>query len=152
MLDGLLLSIAPRVLHGLGNGRTRRLLTPNDRADRHRKSEDVAHQLGHLALGEAINPHQHRDDGIHCRSERARGDAFWQFAHCPVVAQPAVERVQLVLRDNRLDGRQLEHLMSMRFGVLAMQEPGARLVIDVDARSLLVILVPAREHRAWTSR
>ena len=119
---------------------------PDDRADRHLKSEDVAHQLGHLALGEPINPHQHRDDGIHRRSERARGDALWQLAHRPVVAQPAVERVLRVLRDNRLDGRQLEHLMSMRFSVLAMQEPRAHLALLRDTGNTLVDLFRGHQH------
>ena len=145
MLDGLLFSIAPRVLHGLGNGRTRRLLTPDDRADRHLKSEEIARQFGHLALGEPINTHQHGDDRIHRRSERASGDAFWQLAHRPVVAQPAVERVLLVLRDDRLDGRQFEHLMSMRFGVSTVKEPGTFIALLRDTGNDFVDLF--RRHQ-----
>ena len=62
-----------------------------------------------------------------------------------VAAQPAVERVLLVLRDDRLDGRQLEHLMSMRFGVLAMQQPRARLALLRDTGNDFVDLF--RRHQ-----
>ena len=63
-----------------------------------------------------------------------------------MVAQPAVERVLLVLRDNRLDGRQLEHLMSMRFGVLAVQKPRAHLALLRDTGNNLLDLFRRHQH------
>ena len=81
------------------------------------------------------------------RGRRARRDALWQFAHRPLVAQPTVERVLLVLRYNRLDGRQFEHLMSMRFGVLAMQQPRARLALLRDTGNNLLDLFQRHQER-----
>ena len=63
-----------------------------------------------------------------------------------MVAQPAVERVLLVLRDNRLDGKQLEHLMSMRFGVLAVQKPRAHLALLRDTGNNLLDLFRRHQH------
>ena len=105
VLDGLRIVVAPRVLDRLGNGSTRGLLTSNDRADRHLQSENVAHQLGDLALGQSVNPHQDCDDGIHGRAKCARGDAHWQLTHGSMAAQTAAKRVLLILGDNGLDGR-----------------------------------------------
>lgn len=66
-------------------------------------------------------------------------------AHRPVVAQPAVERVLLVLRDDRLDGRQFEHLMSMRFGVSTVKEPGTFIALLRDTGNDFVDLF--RRHQ-----
>ncbi len=80
MAAPLLLYVAPRVVHRRSNGGTRGLLTPNHGADRHLQAEEVTYQLWNLALGQPVNPHQDRDDGIHRRSERA-----WRrlLATCP---------------------------------------------------------------------
>jgi hypothetical protein len=124
VLDGLLLDVAPRVLDRLGDSGARGLLTSKDRADRHLPSEKVAHPLGHLALGQAVNPHEYCDDGIDRRAECARGDACWQLAPRSMTAPTAAKRVLRILGDDGLDGGQLEHWMTMRLGVSTVKEPG----------------------------
>lgn len=141
MLDRLRIVVGPRVLHRYGNGGARGLLAPNHRTDRHLQTEEVTHQLGNLALRQTVNTHENRDDGIHSRPERARGDAFRQLARRPMTAQTAINGVLLILGDHGLDRGQLEHLMSMRLRVTAVQESIACVTLLWNAGNDLVDLL-----------
>ncbi len=146
VLHRLLDDERPRLFERRRESCARDALTTDDGPQRDAETEDVAHQLGHGALAQAVDAHQrgrHRHD---TRPERARRHAGGQRGRRANAAR-AVERVQHVLLDDGLDARQLEHLMTARRRVVARERRAARTATLRPELHALVDLV-GRDERA----
>ena len=97
----------------------RRLLQVGDTAEGDRHPESVPHQLFDRAFRQAVGAAQDGDQGLQARPERARRDPGRQHRPRRDPARLAPQCMDLELFDGRLRPRDLDHLMTVRIGVVA---------------------------------
>src|SRR5687768_4580689 len=107
--------------HRLGEHLGRDLFGLADRAHTHRHTKEIIHHPSRGALGQAIRPRTERHGGMDAGAIGATGNPLWPGRPRRLAAGWATQLMPLILGHHRLDGRNLQDLMTKRRRIISCE-------------------------------
>jgi hypothetical protein len=118
---GLRVHVGARFGHGCGHGLHRLLLQVYNGPDAYREAEQVVHGALRGALRQMIGAGAQRGNRLHAWAKLSHGNATRQFRPRGRATGGTDQSVQLIFGHDRLDGRNVRHLMSLGLRILPAQ-------------------------------